>query len=380
MFRIAIAAAVMACACAGAADLHVSPNGDDAWSGTLAAPNAGRTDGPKATVIGARDEIRKQRAGGETGSVVVTIRGGVYQMGEPLVLEPRDSNVAYRAADGESPVLSGGVTILGWQADGDGVWSADVPNGLAFRQLFVNGERRARARTPNDGWFTVAGKVPSQLNPATGEDVSPERTAFVYEPGSIADWESLNEIEVVVYHSWETSRLRIASVDEENHTVSFTDPAHWPFERWGPGQRYFVENAPDALDAPGEWYLDVGVGRVRYIPLPGEDMTESEVVAPVLRRLVELRGDAAIGLPVENVTFDGLSFQHQDWELEPEGHSDPQAVVSLGAAIEVDGAANCSFERCEIARVGEHALWYRKGCRGNRVIQTHLHDIGAGGV
>ena len=33
-----------------AADFHVAPNGNDAWSGRLAEPNAAKTDGPLAGV------------------------------------------------------------------------------------------------------------------------------------------------------------------------------------------------------------------------------------------------------------------------------------------------------------------------------------------
>ena len=44
---------------ANAADMCVAPNGSDAWSGRLPAPNAARTDGPLATLRSARDATRK---------------------------------------------------------------------------------------------------------------------------------------------------------------------------------------------------------------------------------------------------------------------------------------------------------------------------------
>jgi hypothetical protein len=43
---------------AGLDELYVSPDGNDAWSGTLAAPNAARTDGPFASLERARDGVR----------------------------------------------------------------------------------------------------------------------------------------------------------------------------------------------------------------------------------------------------------------------------------------------------------------------------------
>ena len=41
--------------------LHVSPQGRDAWSGALEKPNEMQTDGPLATVTGARDAVRRLR-------------------------------------------------------------------------------------------------------------------------------------------------------------------------------------------------------------------------------------------------------------------------------------------------------------------------------
>ena len=366
--------------------LYVAPDGNDGWSGRPAEPNADRTDGPLASLPGARDAIRRLRARGEAEPepVTVLVAGGTYRMAAPLVLEPRDSYVTYAAQPGERPILSGGRVIKGWQQGEAGAWSVRVPEVAEgewhFQQLFVNGQRRTRARSPNEGYFTTVRKAPPKVDEATGEEALQDRTAFEYAPGDIKPWPNPNDINVVVYHSWETSRLRIAEVDEENHLVHFTGPSCWPFERWGPKQRYYVENVPEALDAPGEWYLDRREGVVSYYPLPGEDMGRAEVIAPQLTRLVELRGDAGLGMPVEQVAIRGLSFCHQDWVLEPEGHSDPQAVVTIPAAIMADGARDCVIEDCEIAHVGDYAVWLRRGCTGNRIAHCHLHDFGAGGV
>ena len=47
--------------CNQAVSLYVSPDGNDRWSGRLAQPNSERTDGPLATLRGARDHIRRLR-------------------------------------------------------------------------------------------------------------------------------------------------------------------------------------------------------------------------------------------------------------------------------------------------------------------------------
>ncbi len=111
--------------------LHVSPGGNDAWSGRLAKANAAKTDGPLASLLGARDAIRKLRAGGTAGAtpepVTVTIQGGTYRMAESFVLEPRDSFVTYQAAQGQRPVFSGGLVVAGWQKGEGQEWTVKRP-------------------------------------------------------------------------------------------------------------------------------------------------------------------------------------------------------------------------------------------------------------
>jgi len=139
--------------------LYVSPLGQDAWSGKLAAPNAAKTDGPLASLVAARDAIRKLKAGGPLAAPVeVRLRGGVYRPEAMLRLEAQDSGTAqcpisYVAYPKETPVLSGGVPVGGFKPWKGKVLCADLPaslpEGAYFRSLFVEGERMIRARYPN---------------------------------------------------------------------------------------------------------------------------------------------------------------------------------------------------------------------------------------
>jgi len=61
------------------ATFHVNPLGNDTWSGTLPVSIPDRTDGPKASLAGARDAVRALKAKGPlTGTVRVKIAGGLY--------------------------------------------------------------------------------------------------------------------------------------------------------------------------------------------------------------------------------------------------------------------------------------------------------------
>ncbi len=162
-------------------------------------------------------------------------------------------------------------------------------------------------------------------------------------------------------------------------TVVLTGNAPWAFDQWGPNQRYHIENIKAALDAPGEWFLDRD-GTLTYIPLPGEDLAKAEVIAPVAAGLVRLAGDPGHGRFIEHVTFKGLSFQHDQYPLPPQGHGDGQAAVGVPAAITADGARDVAFENGEVAHVGGYAIWFRRGCRNCRVEKNYIHDMAAGGV
>ncbi len=58
---------------AGGLTIHVAPGGDDHWSGALTRPNAARTDGPLATLKGARDRVRTLRHEQKIGSGPITV-------------------------------------------------------------------------------------------------------------------------------------------------------------------------------------------------------------------------------------------------------------------------------------------------------------------
>jgi len=364
---------------------YVATGGNDAWSGTLAEPNAAGTDGPFASVARAQEAVRTLRRQGELAKPVTVRIRGVHRLKEPVVFSPEDSGTAecpvtYTAYPGEKPVLSGGRVISGWQRAEGEIWTVELPDvkrgAWYFRQLFVSGRRARRARSPNEGYFHVEALVDPKPNAQWNEGVD----RFRFKPGDIKPWGDLHNVEVVVFHSWNTSLVRIAEVDEENHIVRFTGPTIFRPLGWDPEQRYYVENARELLDSPGEWYLDQQTGTLSYWPLEGEDMDRAEVVAPVLNELVRFDGDADAGKLVEHVHLVGLSLEHADWTLPETGYGDPQAAVTVPAVVSANGARHCVVRECEIAHVGTYGLWLERGCKECRIEQNHIHDLGAGGV
>ena len=378
---------------ADAIELHVAPNGDDAWSGRLDQPNADRSDGPLASLEGARDALRKARGGKaplEPARVVVA--EGRYALTRPLVLGPEDGGteqvpVQYVAAAGARPVFSGGRAITGFQAGGDDLWTAKVPDVAAgkwyFEQLFVNGRRATRARTPNEFWFYVLGVKEEPIGPASGKRPKKAlRTIFLraedFAPLAALTPDELKDVNLIVYHNWDNTRRFIERLDPQEHAI-VTSGEGMTGNPWGKNSTLVLENFKAALDAPGEWFLSRD-GTLYYKPLPGEDLAKVEAVAPVAEKLLLLKGEPGAGRFIEHLTFKGLSFLHGQWLTPPGGFEPMQAAAGIEAVVLADGARNVTFEDCEIGHVGTYALWFRKGCQECVARHCHIFDFGAGGV
>ncbi len=360
-----------------APDFVVAPNGRDTNPGTAAAPFA--------SLDRARQAVRELRAAqpGRTTPVRVELRDGWYTLPATLVFDPKDSGTAasptvYAAAAGASPVLSGGRRLTGWTVR-DGRWTLRLPDGVAaFSQLFVNSQPRFRPRLPKTGYYTIAGELePSAAAKGKGWD------RFTFKSGDLKpEWKNLADVELLSFNEWNMSRLRIAKIDAATNEVAFTGPtcntSYWAGLRRG--YRYLVDNVAEALDTPGQWYLDKPTRTLTYLPLPGENPATAVVVAPVIDELVRIKGDAAAGLPVQHVQLEGLTFAHTNWVCPPGGNSFPQAEANLTAAVVATGAQHWRLADCTFAHLGTYGIDLGEGCRDNVIERCTVSDIGAGGI
>ncbi len=372
-----------------AQDFYVSPEGNDRWSGRLAAPNAEKTDGPFASLARAQQAVRELRnqQPDRDRPIVVAIRGGRYFLSEPLRFGPEDSGTEksptiYRAHENERPIISGGVSLRGWTVDSQGRWHLmldDVKAGKwNFTQLFVNDQRRYRPRLPKKGYYTIAERVPPPAdNPVKGDD----RLQYA-EAEFNPQWSNLGDVEVNIFHQWSMSRMRIATIDASKKLVVFRRgtgfDSHWA--HFLKGNRYYIENVADALTEPGEFYLDQKKGELIYIPRPGEDPQRADVIAPRLENLVIFACDGANKRWVEHLQFHGLIFAHSNWVCPENGQFYPQAEVGLDGTISAIGARNVVFDACAVIHTGTYAMAFGEGCRNCRVENCELVDLGGGGV
>ncbi len=340
-------------------------------------------EGPLSSLIAARDAVRAARALGDDSPARIRVAGGVYRFESPLLLEPGDSKIRFEAEPGAHPRFLGSRQIRGWIRGLNGQWLAKVDPAWGFEALWVNGRRATRARTPNEGFLQAVGQ-PTQAVPGVPLAGPASKTLIAVAPEDSACLqrltpEQIRAVQVMVYQSWDASRLSLAGSQPEEGTLQFTG-GFFEFFSLEPWHRLRFENYLEALDAPGEWFLEAD-GTLHYLPLPGEDMAAAVVEAPVAEQWIVLKGQPEKDRWVTDIAFHGLSFEFQNWHLPPEGLHAGQAAAGLKLpAIEAAGVRGLHFEDCELAHTMTHAVWLRGGCSHAEFRHCRLQDLGAGGI
>ena len=379
----------------------VATNGNDHWLGTIPAPGAMRHNGPFRSVeraLRAAAELKQLQGDSWKQPVQIFIRGGTHWLEEPLTISPelsgtRDTPLIIAAYPGERPVLSAGMPVSNWKpvtVDGRKLWSAPMPEvartKASFHQLWVNGQRRTRARHPNTDYFQIASL------PDTTARWQDGHSRFELKAGDIQPWKSAAQGEVVAMTRWVESRLPITNIDAMEKIVSSSKRSVFQLQ---PGDLYYVEGVFELLDQEGEWFLDYERALLYYQPLPGEILAGFEAIAPKLLDCLRIEGKPETGSFVEHVQFRGLTFSHNEWFFpgklgdteqttagtpKPEILGFAQAAYGVPGAVSAEGARNCSFENCRFENLGSYGLQLGRGCQSNVVSVCNFFDLAAGGI
>ena len=400
-----------------AGEIWISPKGSDF--------NDGTRQSPKATLTSALRQAREWRRTEDNriqGGITIYMEGGTYAFHEPVFIRPEDSGTKesptiIRSVGDEKVVLSGGICINGWKKQGK-VWVADVPvfNGrpLDFRQLWVNGKKAVRARDVEDF---------EKMNRICSVD---EKNEMLYVPvvsirrlidnkGNL----KAKYAEMVLHQMWCVANLRIRSVEVQGDSaaIRFHQPESriqfehpWPrpmVTTDGHNSAFYLTNARELQDVPGEWYHDIDARKVYYYPREGEKMQEAEVIVPAVETLVRVEG--TLDRPVCHIRFEKITFSYTTWMRPSEkGHVPLQAGMYLtdgyridpkmqrnylnhpldnqgwlgrpAAAVCVVAARQIDFERCRFEHLGSTGLDYEEAVQGGVVRGCLFRDIAGNGL
>lgn len=358
--------------------LYVAPQGRDTWSGTLAVPNAAKTDGPLASMTGARDAVRRLRNAGAcpAGGIAVEFQRGRYEQLAPCVLTAEDSGTAaapvvYRAAKGAEVRITGSVAlgslkpladtnalrrlpecargkVLAVSLPAQGLFDYGVePTGASASpasglQLIYGDEAMTLARWPNEGFVKVAG-LPGGKDGgvfAYAEE-EPSRWAGEQDPRGQGYWA----------HDWAACAIAFERVDPAARTITQRAPgSNYGFRKGG---LWFGYNLLCELDRPGEYYVDRVTGRLYFWPPEKPAGTRAEVTVGV--RLVQLDG-------ASHVQLRGLTFEN-----------------CRGTAVQIAKGESIALVGCTLRNAGRKAVEIRGGS-SNRVAGCELYGLGDGGI
>lgn len=400
---------------AGISQIWVSPKGADTHAGTEAQPKVSL----QSALRQAR-EMRRLHDPAAKNGIHIILRGGTYQLQEPVFIRPEDagtpeSPLYIEAAPGEQPVISGGVHITGWKkvnqpilglpATAKGkVWVTDAPSIsdalMDFRQLYVNNKKAIRARDRDtdsmDRILSWDHKTEQCWIP------TPKASSLVSATG----------LEIVIHQWWAIAILRIKKIEVQGDCarLSFYQPesriqsehpwpAPWISQQTG-NSAFYLTNAIQFLNTPGEWFLDKQHQKLYYWPLPGEEMTKATVIAPYLETLLQVEGTP--DNIVSNIHISGITFQHSTW-LRPsqQGHVPLQAGMYMldayklktpgtpdkaglenqawigrqPAAVQLAYVSNTSFEHCDFVHLGATGIDYIKGTDSDSITGCIFQDI-----
>lgn len=386
--------------------------------------NVGTKDSPLATLAMALRKARELRRLNDlsiTHGISIKLAGGTYWLDEPVFIRPEDSGTessptTIEKVAGEEPVLSGGVQLTGWrkvngrlnglpkEAAGK-VWVVDAPmvggRQLEFRQLWINNVKAIRARERNADSM-------SRIRSWDHRDQS----CWIPKP-AIGEIPPAEGLEMFIHQWWAIAILRVKSIEVQGDSMRLRFhqpesriqsehpwPAPWISTETG-NSAFYLMNAIQFLDTPGEWFLDRKNGKVYYWPRENENMETAMAVAPSLETLVEIQGN--IDHPVSHLSFKGISFQHTGfirpsqaghvphqaglimldaYKLKVPGTADKKTLENQAwvtrpvAAVQVSFADHTGFENCRFEHLASTGVDYKKAVHNNNVSGNHFSDIG----
>lgn len=394
-------------------EYYVSLNGDD--------NNNGSEQAPFATIERARDEARKQSSD-MSGNIIIHIESGMYTLENTLTFNEKDSATNGYAIKyiGDNAVISGGRQIDGfslYDAENN-IYAAKVPEGMNFRQVYVDGEKIIRSRSNHDYSTRIIGAsrfredgtmIPENLNTWSEETLVPAAYGEIYlKADDFQNFNNLEKVELHILTAWVKNILRVKTAttngdvttirihDSENDLI-FNRP-HPDIDGYSHMNNhdfvYYIENAYELIDEDNEWYLDESDSTL-YIKVPKDkDINAADVVVPVLENLISVT--TSDGSKIQNLTFESLTFRYSNWTVPSEkGLVDIQAgmyanfcifktnelgVLRPAAAIYVSNTEKFTFKNCIVENMGAAGIDLHYGTKASVIQDNTIQNISGNGI
>ena len=255
--------------------IYVSPDGDDDDNGTA--------ENPVMSIDVALEKVRKLRKANPNEPSAIVFKDGQYFMSEPIELTEDDSgsdNAPFMlmAASGEKPIFYGGMRLRAFISETDpsvlerlskekriNLLVCDL-NGLPMdfnldkqprAELFEDGKPLTPARWPNKGFVKTGA-------PDETEDHR-QLPSFKFDSLAKLDWSKAEDIWAYGYwkYLWAADYLKVKNIDATNGKVNLERLSGYGL---APNMPFYFYNLLEAIDQPGEWFLDRKAKKIYLYP------------------------------------------------------------------------------------------------------------------
>eukprot|EP01084_Bolivina_argentea_P052712 96819_1 len=374
-------------------NIYVSNNGNNNWNGSISYPFQ--------TIDYALNIIEQNYKENKYLNTTVNLKiesHGIYSIPQQIILNKNNikstklnpfiiSNYNSNKSN-DLPIISAGIILNNtWKLINKTLnlfamnISNQIPNNYNFNQLFVNGKRCIRARTPNTAIYYHMKKQLPKPN---------ENLGFIYDNTELSNkfinqlentlQNNINSIELIIFDSWKNSRRLLSEINSSKQSFLLNNACSIEINPFtNSGSRYYFENAFMFIDNFNEWYLDTTNRILYYIPYntntnPNFNMT---FIVPTFD------GDLLLLNNSQYIEIINISFGFIDWNRE-------RAVIESGivqaasflntSAIHIYNSNNILLNSISVQHIGDYGIWIDYNSSFITIKSSLITDIGAGGI
>jgi len=303
--------------------------------------------------------------------IIIELSGGDYYLTKTIELTNKHSgkngfHVIFRNAIGEKPVIHGGSEILGWKAFKDDPLTPVLVNDLYEYNV---------------------GHIPRIID---GLDLLSGTIDFA-------------DVQLVDHLRWYCEKWNLKGVSTYNTkqvTIELDDDSEDVYTSNTPLKNkvnkigFFLENAYQFIDQPGEWFIDKNEGFIYYYPKADETLSNISAIAPTLEQLIIVNGASYIkfyGLEFGATNSDqfaaygfrqrqgGLLYKFTDLDRsEWASRSSPQ--LALPAQVNLVESHHITFERNVFRHSIANGMNVQGGSHDVFIVGNVFNDLGDTGI
>lgn len=382
--------------------IQVATDGDDTADGVTA---------PVKTVARALELARERIVGGD---VTIDIADGTYNISEPLNITheetDRDNGYVLTLQGHENTVISGGVSVAGWEKQEDNIWKVTLPDMDTVNGFYVNGEVMPLARLQVSGSFVDGeekGGIVLNTKQTFSDFSSYNQNAQITKCSFTTDGSysltrealeaELGNIRMFFDQTFARTCLEFAEVTENNGKFTFLASGKTLNLLNGAkmadydltANRYYLANSYLFLDEEGEYYFDRSTKTLYYCSEASPE--GSDCVVAVSEGLLNIQGmdsKLASNVRIQNLTFaygtsDILTVNPYKQILNDTYGSGLEGDFErylLPGQIVLDRASNLTIDNCAFIHYDTSGIALREHVYNTAITNSEIRNISGTGI